>query len=50
MQQTQVKTSRPKPAATAVRVEATAVTALQSRVAQLIGSGALSAAPHTYHH
>jgi hypothetical protein len=31
-------------------VDTAAVTALQGRVAQMVGSGALSSAPYSYHH
>jgi hypothetical protein len=52
MQQAQVQPPPAKSAATAatVKVDAAAVTALQSRVAQMTGSAALSSAPYTYHH
>lgn len=48
MAQAQVKTTEKKPAAR--KVCASQVRAVQARVAALVGSGELSAAPVSYHH
>ncbi|MCX5326292.1 hypothetical protein [Streptomyces sp. NBC_00120] len=49
--QTPAKTTRTKAAApAAAKVTASAVTALQGRVARVVGSGALDSAPFSYHH
>ncbi|MFJ6699846.1 hypothetical protein ACIQM4_27795 [Streptomyces sp. NPDC091272] len=40
-------TTTPKPA---VKVDPKAVATLQAKIARFVGTGALTAAPHTYHH
>ncbi|WP_433856668.1 hypothetical protein [Streptomyces kronopolitis] len=49
--QTPAKTARTKAAAPATaKVNTSAVTALQGRVARVVGSGTLDSAPFSYHH
>lgn len=49
--QAPVKTAQTtKAAAPAPKVNAQAVTALQGRVARVVGSGTLDSAPFSYHH
>ncbi|MFE3770827.1 hypothetical protein [Streptomyces sp. NPDC059122] len=50
MQQSQIPAKSTRKPKAAPKVTAQAVTALQGRVAKVVGSGTLDSAPFTYHH
>ncbi|WJY43269.1 hypothetical protein QT196_39100 (plasmid) [Streptomyces sp. P9-2B-2] len=50
MQQSQIPAKSTRTLKAAPKVTAQAVTALQGRVAKVVGSGTLDSAPFSYHH